>query len=501
MEEKELYQIVEKEIADLAKISKGYIESEEPAHKIERGLMKQLLHLGYVLLSYILKSRLAKASKRKVEQAEGEKIESKGVRERSYVSYFGELELSRGSYWSKEKGKFYKGDEDLMLPKGSKYSYNIQELLGSSASSVDYRESVKVLNKVLDLGLSEKLSERNVGQLGEQVGSYYDQKEVVVVEKAEGEVVCFSGSFDGKGVVMIKEAVEGEGGNPKKRLGKGEKPNRMQMATLSVTSSFIPKARNRQSILKGLLDSPLDNKKEKYIKKKASKSGEDNDNKWHKNIHKRAFLAEQGKAVDYGIRAIKSMMSDTNSRFVVPIDAGKGLEEKVLQSVKKYGMEAQFDGIILDIIHVSEYTWDAATAIFGEKSKQRLAWVKSMLEDILDSKTAKVIKGLEKIGQKIPLSDSKLTQLNKTITYFTNHQHNMDYKKFLQKGYPVSSALVEAACGHLVKQRLEQSGMRWSPNGAQAMMDLRAVKLNGDMNEFMDFIVNEDRVKNFKFAA
>lgn len=501
MEEKELYQIVEKEIAELAKISNGYIESEESAHKIERGLLKQLLHLGYVLLSYIIRSRLAKASKREVEKATGETIVSKGVRERSYVSYFGEMELIRQSYWSKEKGNFYKGDEDLELPKGSKYSYNIQELLGTSASSVDYRESVKVMNSVLDLGLSEKLSERNVTHLGEQVGSYYEQKEVAVVSKTEGEVVCFSGSFDGKGVVMIKEVVQGAGENPKKRLGKGEKPNRMQMATVSVTSSFIPKPRSKESILKGLLGSDLDSKKEKHIKKDASKLGEENDNKWHKNIHKRAFLAEQGKAVDYGIHQIKSMMIDTHSRFVVPIDAGIGLEDKVLQSVKKYGLEAQFEGIILDIIHVSEYTWDAATAIFGEKSKIRLGWVKKMLADILDSKTAKVINGLEKIAKKMPLSESKLTQLNKTIAYFTNHQHNMDYKKFLEKGYPVSSALVEAACGHLVKQRLEQSGMRWSPNGAQAMMDLRAVKLNGDMSEFMDFIVNEERTKNFKFAA
>ncbi len=319
MEEKELYQIVEKEIAELAKISKGYIDSGESAHKIERGLMKQLLHLGYVLLSYIIKSRISKASKREVEKAEGEIIQSKGIRERSYVSYFGEMELSRESYWSKEKGKFYKGDEDLELPKGIKYSYNIQELLGTSASSMDYRESVKVLNKVLDLGLSEKLSERNVGHLGEQVGSYYEQKAVEDVVKAEGEIACFSGSFDGKGVVMIKEAVEGAGENPKKRLGKGEKPNRMQMATLSVTSSFIPKARSRDSILKGLLGNSLDRIKEKHIKKDAPKLGEENDNKWHKNIHKRAFLAEQGKAVDYGIHQIKSMMIDVNSRFVVPI--------------------------------------------------------------------------------------------------------------------------------------------------------------------------------------
>ena len=501
MEESELYQIIEKEISELRLLGKGYIESEAPAHKIEAGLLKQLLRLGHVLLRAILKSRLSKASLREVEKVEGEQIQSKGLSERVYVSYFGEMLLSRMSYWSKEKGKFYKGDEDLKLPLGSKYSYNIQEILGNSASSVDYRESVQVLNKVLDLGISEKQSERNVGHLGLQVEGYYEQKEAQVQEQVGAQAVCYSASFDGKGVVMIKEHEVGVGENPKKRLGKGEKPNRMQMATLSVTSSFIPKARSRDSILNGLLGSPLDIDKKKDIKKQASKLGEDNDNKWHKDIHKRAFLADQAKGVSYGIKQIKAMMDDPNSRFVVPIDAGIGLEDKVLQSVKEQGLEAQFDGIILDIIHVSEYTWDAATAIFGEKSKARLPWVRQTLVDILDSKTPKVIKGLEKITQKIPLTDSKLVQLNKTITYFNNHQHNMDYKKFIEKGYPVSSALVEAACGHLVKLRLEQSGMRWSPRGAQAIMDIRAVKINGDMEHFMDFVVNEQRAKNFKFAA
>ncbi len=68
----------------------------------------------------------------------------------------------------------------------------------------------------------------------------------------------------------------------------------------------------------------------------------------------------------------------------------------------------------------------------------------------------------------------------------------MDYKAFIEKGYPVSSALVEAACGHLVKERMEQSGMRWSDEGAQNIMDLRAVKLNGDMDTFMDFVISQE---------
>ena len=78
------------------------------------------------------------------------------------------------------------------------------------------------------------------------------------------------------------------------------------------------------------------------------------------------------------------------------------------------------------------------------------ALVQSLRDEINELKgedgkpKTKVITGLEKIAQKVPLSDSKLTQLNKTITYFTNHQHNMDYKKFIEKDYSVSSALVES---------------------------------------------------------
>lgn len=77
----------------------------------------------------------------------------------------------------------------------------------------------------------------------------------------------------------------------------------------------------------------------------------------------------------------------------------------------------------------------------------------------------------------------------------------MDYKTFIEKGYPISSALVEAACGHLVKERIEQSDMRWSSIGAQNIMDLRAVIINSDMEEFMAFrVLNDQKTKTQKSA-
>ena len=49
--------------------------------------------------------------------------------------------------------------------------------------------------------------------------------------------------------------------------------------------------------------------------------------------------------------------------------------------------------------------------------------------------------------------------------------------EYLTRGLPIGTGVVEGACGHLVKDRMEQSGMRWTKTGAQAVLDLRAVRM------------------------
>ena len=487
---------IQAEIEKLLDIAEGYAVSNAPAHTIEKGLFSQLLILGRVLLGHIFMIRIRKLREQfGIPERDGQLLRSKGKESRQYLSLFGLIKIERLTYWSKTSGKVHPTDGELSLPMSSHWSYLLEELVGETSAECDYKESVVVLNKLLGLRLSGKSSARNSEHIGKEVESYYDAKPVFPTL----EPLCFSGSFDAKGVPKIKpksgdEIVD----NPKKRLGKGEKKGVMEMATVSVTSSFTPKKRSVDSIIRSLMGSPLS-------KVKADKSKpvekDKQDNKWHKDIHKRAFLADQNKAVTYGLDWIKSRMKNPESRFVVPIDAGIGLEEKVLSWVEENGMEKQFDGIILDIIHASEYVWDAATAIFGEKSSSRSIWVQDVLTDLLNSKTVKVIDDLKRINAKTKLSESKRKQVEKTIIYFTNHQHKMDYKTFIEKGYPVSSALVEAACGHLVKERMEQSGMRWSSKGAQNIMDLRAVKLNGDMEDFMEFRIKKEQMTAFKFVA
>ena len=63
----------------------------------------------------------------------------------------------------------------------------------------------------------------------------------------------------------------------------------------------------------------------------------------------------------------------------------------------------------------------------------------------------------------------------------------MRYDRYLDRGWPISSGVVEGACGHLVKDRMEQSGMRWTKPGAQAILDLRAVRVNDDWDAYQCF--------------
>ena len=63
----------------------------------------------------------------------------------------------------------------------------------------------------------------------------------------------------------------------------------------------------------------------------------------------------------------------------------------------------------------------------------------------------------------------------------------MHYQTYLLQGYPIGTGAIEGACRHLVKDRFERAGMRWSITGAQVMLDLRAVYLNDDWDDFQRF--------------
>jgi hypothetical protein len=82
------------------------------------------------------------------------------------------------------------------------------------------------------------------------------------------------------------------------------------------------------------------------------------------------------------------------------------------------------------------------------------------------------------------LSKHRREKAEQCLNYFADRCEYMKYDECLAAGYPIGSGVVEGACHLLVKDRMEQTGMRWRIAGAQAVLSLRAIYVNNDWDAF-----------------
>ena len=150
---------------------------------------------------------------------------------------------------------------------------------------------------------------------------------------------------------------------------------------------------------------------------------------------------------------------------------------------------------ILDLFHVMERLWKAAWCFFEEKTQKREAHG-------VGGRTSQAVAGGES-GLGDPgdayqatqrgLKGQKRKTVRDAAEYFERNRDRMKYDKLLAAGYPIGSGVVEETCRHLVKDRMERTGMRWLPSGrARAMLDLRATYLNGEWNAFWNFHMTQE---------
>ena len=76
----------------------------------------------------------------------------------------------------------------------------------------------------------------------------------------------------------------------------------------------------------------------------------------------------------------------------------------------------------------------------------------------------------------------------------------MQYDEYLRAGYPIATGVIEGACRHVIKDRMERAGMRWKVPGAQAMLQLRAIRTNGDWRTFQDGRIKHENARLYPHA-
>src|SRR5262249_2764331 len=156
---------------------------------------------------------------------------------------------------------------------------------------------------------------------------------------------------------------------------------------------------------------------------------------------------------------------------------------------------------ILDLFHVLERLWAVAHCFHAEGSDGARRFVEYRLRDLLQGRVGYVISGLKKRLRTARLSSQRREVVRSAVEYLANNREHMRYDEYLRAGYPIGSGVAEGACRHLVKDRLEQTGMRWTVEGAQAMLHVRALYLNGQWEEYLAFRVEQEQARLYERVA
>lgn len=77
-----------------------------------------------------------------------------------------------------------------------------------------------------------------------------------------------------------------------------------------------------------------------------------------------------------------------------------------------------------------------------------------------------------------------------------NKAHYLDYPTALAAGCPIATGVIEGACRQLVKDRMDITGARWSADGAEAVLKLRAVRTNDDFDDYWRYHLEHERQRN-----
>lgn len=401
---------------------------------------------------------------------------------RRYVSIFGELTIERRVYGTREGQKIEAVplDARLGLPAGE-FSYVLEDWQQRLCLKESFGEATKDLGELLGIAPSVRAAEVMNRQMAEFAPSFRQNQPVPPAEE-EGELIVFTA--DGKGIPMRRKSDQERPHGQRRK--KGEKANKKQMSYVGAVYSIGRFVRTADDVVDEL----------------ARKcTADDRPEPQHKRVSAEMTQVIEGEECNGRVSLFGELSEEVRQRN----PDGKKTVVAVMDGEKSLWETLNFflPGVvgILDLFHVLERLWNAAHVFHPEGSAAATEFVNARLRMLLEGKVGRVIGGLRQMRQKHCLSASKGRALDKVIGYFTNNRAHMQYDEYLLEGYPIGSGVAEGACRHLVKDRLEQTGMRWTVEGAQSLLHLRALYLNGDWQPFVTHRIEQEQNRLYPYKT
>ena len=406
-----------------------------------------------------------------VEQSTPERIERADLpdlirvrkRPRRLVTVFGELQIGGPGYAVREKQKVEHApvDQQLGLPEGE-FSYLFQNWCGQFFVRNAYGDAAASLVDLLRVKVSvDSLESMNL-RMAADVEAFREQQ-IAPPAKEEGELLVLSA--DATGVPMAHRG------------------GQMQMAYIGAAYTVDRFVRTAEDVLDEVLrkQSQKGRTRPKFKRLYADMTRPAADD---------SAVSLDGRVGVFSWLAHEHQTRAASGSQPRPVICLMDGEHKLWERKEQLLGEDVVE--ILDFWHFLERLREVSKLLCDTDADAEV-FVKERLTRVLAGDLGRVIGGLRQMLSKRRLSKKSKTTIQSAITYFENNRSRMRYGEYLREGYPIASGIIEGSCRLVVEDRLDRTGMRWSLDGALAMLANRTTSLSDDWNDYQTFRITREQ--------
>jgi len=430
-----------------------------------------------------LELRAAREAKlQSVGGADGVERTHRRQRSRPLATVFGEVQTSRWTYGANGHSAVAPLDAALNLPV-ELYSHGLRRHAAIEAARGSFDQAVQAIERATGCSVPKRQVEQLVVRAAADFDAFYARGVERELEATNALLVL---TIDNKGIVMrnehLREPTRRKAAAAEhkleRRLSKGEKRNRKRMATVAAVYDLVPQARTAADVIADLR--PV---------RDAAKPRPRADNKrvW-------ARVERSATAVTAELFAEAQRRDPEHRRhWVALVDGDRSQIARVKDQARRLGVKLT---LVVDFIHVLEYLWKAAWCFFDQGDRAAEAWVTERAGWILEGRSSVVAAAIRRSATRRGLSAESRKGVDQCASYLRAKRKMLNYPEYLQNGLPIATGVIEGACRHLVNDRLDITGARWSVPGAEAVLRLRSLRSSGDMEEYWRFHLDREHQRN-----
>jgi hypothetical protein len=386
------------------------------------------------------------------------------LRTRSLKTIFGPVEINRMGYSRDGAPSIYPLDQALALPARS-FSYELQRRLVKAAVQNPFHESVEAIADLTGVSVPKRSLEEILRDAALDFDAFYQER---APAPAQGSILV--AAVDGKGIPMVKPG----GAQPTVRLTKGQKANRKRMATVAAVFTRAPWVRTPEQVVESLF----------RTQRQTPGDGQTPPRPENKRVW--ASLLKSKAAVTEEVAQEMQRRDPEGSKTRVALTDG----ERALQILVEGTLGVT---LILDLLHVPEKLWKAAYVFprRGEPGSGTLGSGPHLAHPVRRRQSGR--QGHSPERRQTRTLRGQAQDAARRCRLLISQSRRMRYDAYLAHGWPIASGPDEGACKNLIKDRMERSGMRWTAEMAEAIVQLRAIYLSGDFDRYWPFHIAKDQ--------